>query len=53
MTAGVEEYKDLDWAQTIDSSMTFGSGYNSIVSTSSDVGETATLRFRMFIVVHM
>lgn len=39
MTAGVDEYKDLDWAQTINSSMTSGAGYNSVISTSADVGE--------------
>ncbi len=39
MTAGVEEYKDLDWAQTINSSITSSAGYNSVVSSGADVGE--------------
>lgn len=39
MTAGVGEYKDLDWAKTINSSMTSGAGYNSVVSSGADVGE--------------
>jgi len=39
MTNGVDEYKDLDWAQNINSSMTSGAGYNSVVSSGADVGE--------------
>lgn len=39
MTAGVDEYKDLDWAQNINSSMNTGAGYNSVVSSGADVGE--------------
>lgn len=39
MTAGGDEYKDLDWAQNINSSMNAGAGYNSVVSSGADVGE--------------
>lgn len=39
MTAGVEEYKDLDWKKRINSSMNAGSGYNSVVSSGADVGK--------------
>lgn len=39
MTAGVDEYKDLDWAQNINSSMNAGAGYNSVISSGADVGK--------------
>lgn len=39
MTAGVEDYRDLDWAQRVNSSMTSGAGYNSVVSAGADIGE--------------
>ena len=39
MTAGVEEYKDLDWEKRINSSMSAGAGYNSVVSSGADVGK--------------
>ena len=39
MTADVTTYKELDWAQKINSSMRTGAGYNSVVSSGADVGE--------------
>ena len=39
MTAGVEEYKDLEWEKRINSSMSAGAGYNSVVSSGADVGK--------------
>ena len=39
MTAGVGEYKDLNWGQNINSSMTSGAGYNSVVSSGADIGK--------------
>lgn len=38
MTSGVDDYKALDWAQTVNSSMATGAGYNSVVSSGATVG---------------
>jgi len=39
MTSGVQDYKDLDWSQAVNSSMNSGAGYNSVVSSGADVGK--------------
>lgn len=39
MTNGVNEYRHLEWSQTVNSSMTTGAGYNSVISAGADVGE--------------
>ena len=38
MTAGVEEYRDLSWSKTVNSSSGDISGYNSVVSSGAEIG---------------
>ena len=39
MTEGVEKYAEIGWSSCVNSSMTGGAGYNSVVSSGADIGE--------------
>ena len=43
LTAGVADYKDLDWTQTVNSSTTAGAAYNSVVQSGAKIGENCYL----------
>lgn len=43
MTEGVDQYKDLDWNRTINSSLNNCAGYNSVSSSRAKIGENCYL----------
>lgn len=43
MTEGVEDYKNLDWSNIVNSSLSDCAGYNSVVSSGAQIGENCYL----------